>query len=136
MSGFRPQLFPALFTVAIVLLCGGLGVWQLERLEWKHALIIQREAAVTAAPVAPPQTQGDARALEFHRIVAEGALLNQNEVLLNTIGPKGAAGFDVLTPLREADGRILFIDRGFVETNAFNWRERHSPKPLLMKHRK
>jgi surfeit locus 1 family protein len=116
MSGFRPQLFPTFSTVAIVLVCGGLGVWQLERLEWKRALIAQRAAAVTAAPVAPPQTLADARALEFHTIVADGLFLNDKEILLNAIGPKGAAGFDVLTPLREADGRILFVNRGFVPT--------------------
>ena len=116
MSRFRQHLIPVLFTVAVVLVCGGLGVWQLQRLEWKRGLIARREAAVAAAPVAPPQTLGEARALEFHTIVADGVFLNQKEVLLNTVGPKGGAGFDVLTPLREADGRILFVNRGFVPT--------------------
>ncbi len=116
MSGFRPRVFPALFTIAIVLVCGGLGLWQLQRLEWKRALIAQREAAVAAAPVAPPQTLGDARALEFHAIVADGVFLNEKEIFLNAIGPKGGAGFDVLTPLREAADRIVFVNRGFVRT--------------------
>jgi len=114
MSGFRPQLFPTLFTIAIVLVCGGLGLWQLDRLQWKRALIAQREAALATAPVAPPHTLGDARSLEFHRVVTDGVFLNEKEVLLNAIGPKGGAGFDVLTPLREAGGRILFVNRGFV----------------------
>ena len=61
MSGFRRRLFPALFTIAVVLVCGGLGLWQLQRLEWKRALIAQREAAVAAAPVAPPHTLADVR---------------------------------------------------------------------------
>jgi surfeit locus 1 family protein len=129
MSGFRPQLFPALFTVAIVLVCGGLGVWQLERLEWKRDLIARREVAVTAAPVAPPQTLADARALEFHTIVTDGVLLNEKELLLNTIGPKGAAGFDVLTPLHEADGRTLFVNRGFVPTELKDPTKRAAGQP-------
>jgi len=116
MSGSRPRLIPALLTIAIVLVCGGLGMWQLQRLEWKRGLILQREAAVAAAPVAPPQTLSEARALEFHTIVTDGVILNQKEVLLNTIGPKGGAGFDVLTPLREAGGRTIFVNRGFVPT--------------------
>jgi len=71
MSGRRPRLLPALFTIAVVLVCAGLGLWQLQRLEWKRGLIAQREAAATAAPVPPPQTLAEARALEFRRVVAE-----------------------------------------------------------------
>jgi surfeit locus 1 family protein len=116
MSGFRPRLAPTLFTVPVVLVCAALGVWQLQRLEWKRALIAQREAALHAPPVAPLQTFADARALEFHPVFDTGVFLNDKEVPLNAIGPKGAAGFDVLTPLREAGGRIVFVDRGFVPT--------------------
>jgi len=129
MSGFRPRVFPALFTIAIVLVCGGLGLWQLQRLEWKRALIAQREAAVAAAPVAPPQTLGDARALEFHAIVADGVFLNEKEIFLNAIGPKGGAGFDVLMPLREADGRIVFVNRGFVPTELKDPAKRAAAQP-------
>jgi surfeit locus 1 family protein len=116
MSGFRPRLFPALFTIAVVLVCGGLGLWQLQRLEWKRSLIAQREAALAAAPVAPPQSLADARALEFYRVTADGVFLNEKEIHLNAIGPKGGTGFDVLTPLTGAGGRIVFVNRGFVPT--------------------
>ena len=114
MSGFRPRFFPALSTIAVVLVCGALGLWQLQRLEWKRGLIAQREAAMTAPPAAPPQTREEARSREFHRIVGEGAFHHDKEILLNAIGPKGGTGFDVLTPLSEAGGRTLFVNRGFV----------------------
>jgi surfeit locus 1 family protein len=117
MSGFRPRLAPLLFTIAVVLFCAALGAWQLERLEWKRGLIAQREAATAAAPVAPPRTLLEARALEFHRIFDEGVFGHDKEIFLNAIAPKGAAGFDVLTPLREAGGRIVFVNRGFVPTD-------------------
>jgi surfeit locus 1 family protein len=116
MTGFRPRLAPMLFTVPIVLVCAALGVWQIQRLHWKEGLIAQREAALNAPPVAPPQTLPEARALEFHPVVDDGVFLNDKEIYLNAIGPKGGAGFDVLTPLREAGGRIIFVDRGFVPT--------------------
>ncbi len=116
MSGFRPRLAPTLFTVPVVLFCAALGVWQLERLEWKQGLIAQREAAVAAAPVAPPQTLLDARALEFHPVFDAGVFLHDKEIFRNAIGPEGGAGFDVLTPLREGGGRIVFVNRGFVPT--------------------
>src|SRR6266478_5520206 len=116
MIRFRPRLAPTLFTIPVVATLVGLGVWQLHRLEWKSRLIAERAAAVAAAPVTPPQTLGEARALEFHRVTAEGIFLHDKEILLNAIGAKGDAGFDVLTPLREAAGRIVFVNRGFVPT--------------------
>jgi surfeit locus 1 family protein len=114
MSGFRPRLAPTAFTVAVVLSCAALGVWQLHRLDWKRALIAQREAALTASPVALPHTLADARALEFHPVVAEGVFQHDREIFVGAIGPQGGAGFDVLTPLREPDGHMVFVNRGFV----------------------
>src|SRR5215471_2516761 len=114
------RLAPTLFTIPVVLICVGLGVWQLERLHWKRGLIAQREAAVAAAPASPPQSLVEARALEFHPILADGVFLNDKEIYLNAIGPHGGAGFHVLTPLREASGRIAFVNRGFVPTDHRN----------------
>ena len=114
MSSFRPHLAPTLITLPIVLLCAGLGVWQLQRLEWKRGLIAAREAALAAAPAPLPRTLAEARGLEFHPVVVSGILDNDKEIALHAIGPKGAAGYDVLTPLRAPDGRIVFINRGFV----------------------
>jgi surfeit locus 1 family protein len=113
-GGFRPRLVPTLITLPIVALCLGLGVWQVRRLHWKEGLIEQRAAALAAPPVAPPQTPAEARALAPHRVVDEGILLNDKEILVHAIGPEGGAGFDVLTPLREPGGRIVFVNRGFV----------------------
>src|SRR5438309_374671 len=109
MIRFRPRLAPTLCTIPVVAMLVALGVWQLQRLEWKSRLIAERAAAVAAAPVRPPQTLAEARALEFHPVIAEGVFLHDKEILLNAIAPKGDAGFDVLTPLREAGGRVVFV---------------------------
>jgi len=129
MSGFRPLLVPTLFTIVVVLVCGGLGVWQLERLQWKRGLIAQREAALAAPTVAPPHGVDEARGLEFHRVAADGVFLHDKELFLNAIGPGGAAGFDVLTPLRQADGRIVLINRGFVPAELHDRTKREAGEP-------
>jgi surfeit locus 1 family protein len=116
MIRFRPRLAPTLFTIPVVVVLVALGVWQLQRLEWKSRLIAERATAVAAAPVSPPQTLAEARALEFHRLTVEGVFLHDKEILRNAIAAKGDAGFDVLTPLREEGGRIVFVNRGFVPT--------------------
>lgn len=128
-SGFRPRLGPTLFTGSAVLLCIALGVWQLQRLHWKEGMIAQREAALAAPPVAPPHTLAEARFLEFHPIIDEGVFLHDKEILVNAIGPEGGAGFDVLTPLRERGGRIVFIDRGFVPSELKDPARRRAGEP-------
>src|SRR2546423_11083981 len=65
----------------------------------------------------PPRSLAEARALEFHPVLADGVLLNDKELYLNATGPRGGAGFHVLTPLREPEGRIVFVNRGFVPTD-------------------
>jgi surfeit locus 1 family protein len=114
MIRFRPRLAPTLFTIPMLLICVVLGVWQLQRLEWKSGLIAQRKAAVAASPVRPPQTLAEARAMEFHPVVDDGVFLNDREIFVGATGPKGGIGFHVLTPLREPDGRIVFVNRGFI----------------------
>ena len=129
MSGFRPQLIPTLFTIVVVLVCAGLGVWQLERLQWKRALIAQREAALAAPVAALPRSLNEARGLEHHRIIADGVFLHDKELFLNAIAPGGGAGFDVLTPLRQPDGRVVFVDRGFVRAELRDRARREAGDP-------
>jgi surfeit locus 1 family protein len=113
-AGYRFRLGPTLFTIVAVTVCLGLGVWQIERLHWKEGLIAAREAALAAPPAAPPASLAAARELEFHQIVATGTYLNGKETYLHTVGAKGGLGFDVLTPLRLNDGRVVMVNRGFV----------------------
>lgn len=111
---FRPRLVPTLFTVPAVLILIALGVWQVQRLHWKEGLIAQRDAAVAAPPIAPPQSFDAARSLEFHHIVAEGVFRNDKELYLAASSDSGEAGYQVVTPLVMSDGRTMFVNRGFV----------------------
>jgi surfeit locus 1 family protein len=118
-GNFHPGLVPTLITLPLVLLCLALGVWQIQRLHWKAGLIAERAAALVGPPVAAsPRSLAVAKGLMLRRIVDRGVLLNDKEILVHAIAPDGAAGFDVLTPLREAadGGRSVFVNRGFVPT--------------------
>lgn len=114
MFGFRPRLVPTLFTVPSLVLLVGLGIWQVQRLHWKEGLIAQRDAAVVAAPVAPPRTLAEAKALEFHHIVAEGNFENDKELFLAASSDEGESGYQVVTPFVLTDGRTMFVNRGFI----------------------
>jgi surfeit locus 1 family protein len=114
MIGFRPLLWPTLFTAPVVLLLLALGSWQIQRLYWKQDLIAQRQAAVSAAPVAAPQSLEDAQDMEFHHVTDEGVFLHAKEIFLGATSEAGRQGYQVLTPLLEPGGRIVFVNRGFI----------------------
>jgi surfeit locus 1 family protein len=113
----RSLLWPTIWSAFALLLLLGLGTWQVQRLSWKEGLIAQRNAALTAAPVALPKTLDDARALQFHPVRADGQFLNDRELYLNAQSLQGDQGFHIVTPLRLEGGTILLVDRGFVPTD-------------------
>ena len=55
MSRFRPGLWPTLLTLPALAILLALGVWQLQRLEWKETLIARTETQLSQAPVALPE---------------------------------------------------------------------------------
>jgi surfeit locus 1 family protein len=114
MARFRPLFWPTVFTVPVVLLLLGLGSWQIERLFWKRELIAQRQTALAAAPVAAPRSLEDARGMEFHHVTDEGVFLHDKEIFLGATSEAGRNGYQVLTPLQEPGGRIVFVNRGFI----------------------
>jgi surfeit locus 1 family protein len=120
MVGFRPQFWPTLFTAPALLILLGLGAWQIQRLHWKEHLIAERTAALAAPPVPAPQTLAEARRLEFHRVVVDGVFLHPKEIYLGASSRAGSIGYQVLTPLRESDGRIVFVNRGYIPTELKN----------------
>jgi surfeit locus 1 family protein len=117
MVGFRPQFWPTVFSVPAVLVLLGLGAWQIQRLFWKEDLIAERAAAVAAPTVRAPQSLAQARRFEFHHVFDEGVFLHAKEIYLGASAGAGSIGYQVLTPLREASGRIVFVNRGYIPSN-------------------
>jgi surfeit locus 1 family protein len=129
MTGFRPQFWPTVFSLAIVLLCLGLGVWQLQRLYWKEGLIAARAVAVAAPPAAAPGSAAEAQSMEFRHVTADGVFLNDKEILLGATSEDGVNGYWILTPLRQADARIIFVNRGFVPAELRDRTKRMAGEP-------
>src|SRR5487761_1028075 len=120
MEWFRPRLWPTVFALPAVLLLLGLGIWQVQRLHWKEGLIAERRAATSPAPVPLPRGSAVTPDMEFRHVFARGVFLNDKEILVYASPRIGKSGFDVLTPLVETDGRIVFVNRGFVPVGLRN----------------
>lgn len=106
--------------VVVVLGFARLGIWQLERLEWRRDLNARIDARRAQPPV--PLTELDPSAppadLEYRVVSITGAYDGSREVELYGRAMNGKAGNHLLTPLASNDGRILFVDRGWVPFSA------------------
>src|SRR5437588_12988848 len=111
MMNSRTLLWLAVCSLPMLLSCLALGAWQVERFFWKQELIAQRQAAVAAAPVAVPKSLAEARDMEFRHVSDEGVFLNDKEIFIGATSEGGGQGYQVLTPLFEPAGRIVFVNR-------------------------
>ena len=93
----------------------GLGVWQLQRLQWKTGLL----AAIDAAEAGPARPLGPDPGA-FVKVYTDGtfrpvAALYGSEVRDTATGP--TIGAFLLQPLDRPDGPTVLVNRGWVPTN-------------------
>jgi len=114
--------YPGLTTACAVLfaiLCG-LGVWQLERLQWKLALIARVDSHMAAAPLSPDQLLAmNPDDVQYRRVTLNGRFDHAREAYVFTTD-EGAAVYHVLTPFQTGDGKVLMVDRGEVPKDKLN----------------
>jgi surfeit locus 1 family protein len=115
MIRLRPELWPTLISLPALVLCLGLGIWQMERREWKRDILDRIAVNQAAAPVALDELLGgDPLAHEYGRVTLSGTFLHDKEFYLGARSLKNTVGLQVVTPVRTDDGRIVLFDRGFV----------------------
>lgn len=111
---FRLQPGATLAAAIGVLLLIGLGIWQLDRLQWKGGLIAERQSRSQAEAIPVPASDADGAALDFQHARAAGSFDHAQELFLAARSLNGNPGYHVVTPLRLADGRTLLVDRGWI----------------------
>ena len=104
-----------LVPIALVILLS-LGTWQVNRLHWKETLLSDIQERSTAAPVDVTELErliAAGEPIDYRHATASGEYLHDKERhFLATF--EGQSGFYLYTPLQLADGRYLFVNRGFV----------------------
>lgn len=112
----RSLLLLTVLSAAALAVLIGLGVWQLQRLQWKEGLIAEIGARVHAEPISLDDAVARARAGEdvsYLRVRVDGKFDNGKERYLFALSD-GAPGWHVITPLTTQDEEVVLIDRGFV----------------------
>jgi surfeit locus 1 family protein len=114
-----PATLAALLVVAGVLCAGliGLGIWQVERLQWKVALIATVGQRVHAAPVPAPGPDRwpgiTADSDGYRHIRVAGRYRNGATVFVQAVTERGP-GFWAVTPIVSDRGFTVLVNRGFV----------------------
>jgi cytochrome oxidase assembly protein ShyY1 len=113
-----------IFTLLILTLLIGLGVWQLQRRAEKHALIAALTERLAAAPGAlPPRTQWHAltpAADEFRRVTFSAAFEQRPDAMVYSSGSAvrediSGPGTWAFLPARLSTGETVVINAGFVQ---------------------
>ena len=120
----RSSLLAAwLFALPVFALLVGLGVWQVERLSWKEAMLARIDSRIHAAPTPlPPMARWAALAAsdyEYTRVSAEGHFEPGREALIfrgsGHVGDGLAEpGYWVMAPFDVKGGGTILVNRGFV----------------------
>jgi surfeit locus 1 family protein len=116
----RGLLVPGVLVLAGIALLISLGIWQLQRLAWKEALIARIQARVHAPP-APLPGQSEWPGLkpedyEYRHVTVRGRFDPGEALVFRGSGPEAGEGpgYLVLGPLILADGSAVIVNRGFV----------------------
>ena len=109
---FTPSLFMCVITLFFMLLFVRLGIWQLQRAAEKQEMLAKERLFSKQAPVLwKPRA---ALPSQYQRIRVTGRFLSQ-VVLLDNQHHRHEWGYHVLSALLLADGRVVMVDRGFID---------------------
>ncbi|WP_410590675.1 SURF1 family protein [Amycolatopsis sp. lyj-23] len=110
-----------------------LSPWQFSRNAEREQQNAALQASFTAAPVPlaqllPPGSVPGGRT-EWHLVTITGRYLPDKEVVARLRTVQGEGAFEVLTPMRTADGTVVLIDRGYVGLDSKSAAQPFAPPP-------
>jgi surfeit locus 1 family protein len=107
----RRMILPLLFGLIGAAVLIGLGLWQMQRLHWKQAILADIDQRIAAAPVnlpADPNPQTD----RYLPVKAEGRFTGEHLDVLVSRKEIGAGVREIA--VFETAGRRVMVDRGFI----------------------
>ena len=109
-------------TMALVILLAlafavlmALGVWQLQRNEWKQDLVATSHERTDAAPVEVTDSAATTpAAVEYRRVAIEGEWLLDDVQFLANRARSSVRGEEILLPVRPPTGPVVLVNMGWI----------------------
>ncbi|RJL07910.1 SURF1 family protein [Paracoccus siganidrum] len=117
----RRYLFPLILGILGCAILVGLGLWQLQRMGWKEAMLADIQARIDA-PAVPLPAEIDP-SMKYMPVEVQGTTTGDEIDILSGSREQGG-GYQVVSGFVTDDGRRIMVDRGFVPQEA-----RHAPRP-------
>lgn len=108
----RRMIVPLLFGLFGVTVLVSLGLWQMQRLAWKEAVLAEMDARIGAVPVELPAAP-DPVADRFLPVVVAGTFM-EDELNVLVSRKDSGPGYRVITAFETVSGRRVMVDRGFL----------------------
>ncbi|WGT51672.1 SURF1 family protein [Thioclava nitratireducens] len=109
----KRYIFPLLLGVVGCAILISLGIWQVQRLGWKEAMLAEISAKIEGQPQALPPEGTDTKPLKYEPVTVSGRTAGQEILVLS--GQKGVgAGYRVVDAFETDKGRKILLDRGFI----------------------
>jgi surfeit locus 1 family protein len=108
----RRYLPPLLFGLIGCAILISLGLWQLQRLAWKEALLDGISARLNDTPVALPAAP-DPAVDQYLPVTVTGRFTGAGIDVLAGLKGRGP-GYRIVAAFQTADGRAILVDRGFL----------------------
>ncbi|WP_299820730.1 SURF1 family protein [uncultured Jannaschia sp.] len=105
-------ILPLVFGLGGAALLVALGLWQLQRLDWKEGMIAEMASRIGAAPIALPRSP-DPQTGNFVPVTLTGRVVGPP---LRVLGAwrEGGSGFRIVAPVETEEARRVMVDFGVV----------------------
>lgn len=127
----NPGIVPWVFIVISLISLVMLGLWQLDRLTYKEALLAQVADGQTLPEVTRlPRDEAALKALLYRKVKLKGQMLHGKYYLRVSVHRDYAAGFYVLTPMKVPsieqgdEPMTILLNRGFISGTLSNAKAR------------
>ena len=112
----RRMIFPILMGIVGCAVLIWLGIWQVQRMQWKNGVLDQIAAMVVADPVALPTAPTEADD-KYRPVLVDGRFTG---AFVEVLAGEGGAvpGVRIIEAFEVDDGRRVLIDRGYLGQEA------------------
>jgi len=111
----RRYLFPAILGIVGCTILIQLGLWQMDRLQWKQGLLDQIQQGIQGDPVPLPDPIDPS--MKYLPVTVTGTTTGDEIDVLSQMRDEGA-GYQVVSRFLTDDGRAILLDRGFIPQEA------------------
>src|SRR5690349_1794198 len=92
----KPRPIPTIFTVIAVIVCTACGIWQLQRMAWKHGVMHRIEERIGQAEVELPASLPQPDEWEYRHVRVTGTFHNDMESYMPAQSARGNYGYQVI----------------------------------------